>query len=222
MIICLILPLLFSGFFYISVILKLLKRNRDTSRNRNLTVAFFLSWLLWLVCWVSHYLGTSFTLDTYPEQKSLLDLLKISLLFYRCSFHMLYPHLNVISLLIVLKPFRSWIIDHAFLLLFSRSPKNSFTSLKNERIGLKLRTFLLVFVCAMIAASLTGSYFNNFKVAEENLTLEGKYFESFQTLSVVQKKNTWSLYDCLSPAAQVAKNQHRFCCRDLEHQRWRR
>ena len=56
-IICFAFPAIVSGMLYARIIFRLLKRKKETARNRSLTVAFLLSWLYWIICWTPYYYG---------------------------------------------------------------------------------------------------------------------------------------------------------------------
>ena len=44
-----------SGYFYFSSSRDFLKREHDVERNRNLSIAFCISWWAWTVCWTPNY-----------------------------------------------------------------------------------------------------------------------------------------------------------------------
>ena len=94
----------------------------NTRRNRSLTLAFFLSWLLWLLFWLPYYFGLLihyYTDDDYGttwlqkvQHIYLWNLpLQLNMFFalFKNSLYMFYSHLNVLIFIVVLKPFRSWL-----------------------------------------------------------------------------------------------------------------
>ena len=66
--ICLALPAFLSGCFYLLIGVALIRRNHSSVRNRNLTFAFFLSWVLWLICWAPYYWGMHYELFDFAEK----------------------------------------------------------------------------------------------------------------------------------------------------------
>ena len=116
---CLAIPATLSGYFYLRVAIKLLNRERNQSRNRNLTIAFILSWFLWIICWTPSYWAMSFDVSAFESDyendsqswRSQFYWLQVYFVLFRTSFQMSYSHLNAVIFLIVLKPFRVWIIE---------------------------------------------------------------------------------------------------------------
>ena len=143
--ICLGLPAVISGYFYIHLGLKLLQRGKDNTRNRNITLALSFSWLLWIICWVPYYWGIY--IEETPTLKASIDLWRagvhkvefstkkyLEILFssLKNSVQLTYSHLNALLLLIVLKPFRSWVYETARSILLSK-PKQEQASSKRYR-----------------------------------------------------------------------------------------
>ena len=115
---CFAVPAVLSGLFYAMVITKLLKRERDAIRNRSLTIAFAISWLLWVVCWVPYFWGMTTESDSrYFELRlvsgdfSLKHGLQSAFSLSKYSIQMIYSHLNALIFIIVLKPFREWLVQ---------------------------------------------------------------------------------------------------------------
>ena len=50
-----IVPWMLSGYFYFSISRDILKREHDVERNRNLSIAFCINWMAWIVCWTPNY-----------------------------------------------------------------------------------------------------------------------------------------------------------------------
>ena len=103
-------PALASGYFYVQVIRNLLKQEKRVERNRALSVAFVLSWVLWVLCWVPNYAFGYFEVTTYghndlgygPKMDTFLGYF-FSL---KSSIQMLYSQLNVLLYVIVLQKFQ--------------------------------------------------------------------------------------------------------------------
>ena len=107
----LVIPALLSAFFYIKICTALLKRERDQERNRNLTIAFFLNWLLWVIFWSVYYFLTSLSLGQKNSNKSasdrtFLDNLEGKILTVKENFIFFYSHLNPLFFIVILKPFQ--------------------------------------------------------------------------------------------------------------------
>ena len=66
-------PTLITGFFYGRIGWVLLHQDRRVSRNRVLTMAFFLSWLFWVILWIPNFI-----LMIYCEKYLKLDGLQAS------------------------------------------------------------------------------------------------------------------------------------------------
>ena len=143
MLVCLIMPATISGFFYLSVGIQLMKRESERARNRNLSLAFVLSWLLWVLCWVPYYIGMSIRYEPTQNddyQNWTQSLVQFSPIFsqlesyfilYKLSIQMLYSHINVLIYIVVLKPFRQWILDCFMEVL--RSPLYNISSKSSKK-----------------------------------------------------------------------------------------
>ena len=116
---CFAVPAVLSGLFYAKVIIKLLKRERDAMRNRSLTIAFVISWLLWVFCWVPYFWGMTtsnesgvrvgYMMNIVSGDFSLKHGLQSAFSLSKYSIQMIYSHLNALIFIIVLKPFREWL-----------------------------------------------------------------------------------------------------------------
>ena len=104
---CLGIPGVMSGFFYVNVIYRLATRNRDQLRNRNLSIAFVVGWLIWIVTWVPHYWMTSQSLP-YTRNSDLPFSFEFKryLVTVSANIFLIYSHLNPILLIFVLTPFQ--------------------------------------------------------------------------------------------------------------------
>ena len=114
---------LFPGFFYANVVITLLKRGRNSERNRSLTLAFCLSWVFWVICWGPYFWGMSTEREETlfmagPDFDTMYNDLDFSLARWakivfglsKNSIQMIYSHFNALVFLIVLKPFRQWLM----------------------------------------------------------------------------------------------------------------
>ena len=52
---CFLIPASITAFLYLMITIKLCRQTRHASRNMVLTVAFAVSWLAWVVCWLPNY-----------------------------------------------------------------------------------------------------------------------------------------------------------------------
>ena len=113
-------PALISCYCYLRVGIVLLTRDRNQTRNRNLSIALFLSWLLWILCWTPAYWALSLDFDEtggrswYEKIKegSFLSWFNIYFILLHKTIQMTYSHLNAFVFLIVLNPFRAWIFTN--------------------------------------------------------------------------------------------------------------
>ena len=95
-------------------------RNKSQARNRNLTLALSLSCVLWVVCWGPAYWAMSIDLNEDDNKDkhwflntrkgSALAWFNIYFVLFKTSLQMTYSHVNAFIFLIVLKPFRIWLI----------------------------------------------------------------------------------------------------------------
>ena len=151
--ICLGLPAVISGYFYIHLALKLLQRGKDNARNRNITLALSFSWLLWVICWVPYYWGIY--IEETPTLKAGFDLWNagvrkvefstkkyFEILFssLKNSVQLTYSHLNALLLLIVLKPFRSWVYETARSILLSKPKQEQASSKRYDYCKISVET----------------------------------------------------------------------------------
>ena len=183
--VCLVVPGLLSAGLYIKVAHVLLKRNRNQSRNRSLTIAFAISWLLWLSTWIPYYallfVGISLRSDGIEENER-------NLIYYviRQSLSLLYSHLNPIILLAVLKPHSAFLVK-IFKVLFmtrkggSRLPKtHNPTSRKSKdcktnksKIVEKAKfRYFIVFLAAAVIVCFCTSFLGSIVVQFETINLK--------------------------------------------------
>ena len=113
--VCLGIPAVISAYFYFSIATVLRKRDKDASRNATLALSFALSWLLWILCWTPNYVlmyifrpsnWTSMNTDTTKT----LTYLRLSASVLRGPLQMLYSHLNPLVFIIVLRPFKEFLL----------------------------------------------------------------------------------------------------------------
>ena len=105
LIIFMVVPAIASGYFYIRISKVLLNRELDTERNRNLSIAFGVSWLIWILLWSPNYILMLVIRPRFREVS-----LKYSIYNYatvsKSFVQLLYSQINPFLLFIVLKPFR--------------------------------------------------------------------------------------------------------------------
>ena len=101
-------PALLSCVFYFLVGRALAHKSRHVIRNRVLTVALFLSWLFWILCWTPNYLviGIINLDDDYGYYSSFYSVLSMWVETFRIPLQLFYSHLNPFVYLIVLKKFQ--------------------------------------------------------------------------------------------------------------------
>ena len=104
------LPALASGCLYFKVIRNLLKQEKRVGRNKALSVAFVLSWVLWILCWVPNYVFGYFGVTTHGHNELSYGPKMDKFLGYffslKTSIQILYSQLNVLIYVIVLKKFQ--------------------------------------------------------------------------------------------------------------------
>ena len=135
-----ILPLISSCYFYVKIGLVLLKREKDQERNRTLVLAFALSWLLWILCWVPYYVILLSRLSLWHKRRDVIEndflyTFKERIVLLKENICLLYSHLNPVLFIVILKPLqdkaKNW-----FNPMF-RSHKTGFGVLKNENSRVK-------------------------------------------------------------------------------------
>ena len=107
-------PAIASAFFYISICKLILKRELDEERNRNLSIALCISWVCWMFCWTPNYamMFTDLTRDGKFSQYSAGYVIYKYMSMFRTTIQMLYSQINPFLILVVLKPFRTKLIDY--------------------------------------------------------------------------------------------------------------
>ena len=110
--VCLVVPAIPTGFFYLQIFKVLLGRDRDQGRNRELVIAMFLNWLTWVICWSIYYsimtLAVSYEHDEIlASDKNLFYTLSERVVLIRDQICLLYSQLNPFFFIIILKPFQS-------------------------------------------------------------------------------------------------------------------
>ena len=97
-----------------------MRRSRYQARNRVLTIALVLSWLMWIVCWspslaimvVQYYdIQLHFNTDDSPTMEYYYSPIWTYVVSLRVPLQLLYSHLNPFIYLIVLKKFQKHHID---------------------------------------------------------------------------------------------------------------
>ena len=129
-----IVPWMLSGYFYFSISRDILKREHDVERNRNLSIFFCISWIVWIICWAPNY--TFMLSDLFRHiifaniSFGYLTFKYLSL--YGNTFQMLYSQVNPFPVLIVLKPFRI-MVKEIFLQSLMLQKKNVEGGKENSR-----------------------------------------------------------------------------------------
>ena len=106
-----VLPAVATGVLYFRIISNLLNQEKRVSRNRVLSITFFLSWLLWVLCWTPGYI-LSFLQLPYKLQPITYGYETDAMLFYmvalKTPLEMLYSHLNPVVFVILLNPLKEF------------------------------------------------------------------------------------------------------------------
>ena len=178
MVVFFVMPAITAGYFYIRVIIGLLKQERRAARNRQLSVAFFTSWLLWVVCWTPSYAVSYMRLSQYRMFESLEgqgDIIIGYLAGFRVVLQMLYCHLNPFVYLIILKKFQE---HHVFVfrsfsrfLFFTRIQENSevnkvdffrvgIKTIKKIKVALRLAVLVIPIICIILQFSFSAFFIN--------------------------------------------------------------
>ena len=178
---CFAVPAVLSGLFYAMVIIKLLKRERDAMRNRSLTIAFVISWLLWVFCWVPYFWGMTtsnesgvqvgYILNVVSGDFSLKHGLQSAFSLSKYSIQMIYSHLNALIFIIVLKPFRERLKG-----LFKRP-----IVMVRRRIGI-----IKVMQCVFLSALLVSFYTVGITVSTIVYTTSWEYTSNIKGLDLAK------------------------------------
>ena len=104
-IIFMVVPAIASGYFYIRISKVLLNRELDTERNRNLSIAFGVSWVIWVFLWSPNYILMLMRKPKFTEFSFGYSLYKYATV-SKSFVQLLYSQINPFLLFIVLKPFR--------------------------------------------------------------------------------------------------------------------
>ena len=171
MVVFFVIPAVTAGYFYIRVIIRLLKQEKRAARNRQLSVAFFASWLLWIACWIPTYVVSYMKLTQYTLFDSLPgrgDVIVGYLAGFRVALQMLYSQLNPFVYLIILEKFQK---HHVFVfqsilrfMFFTRVQKNPraeklvnvglrLKMMKKIRVSLKISIFVIPLICIIVQIS---------------------------------------------------------------------
>ena len=139
LVLCLGIPAIVTGVFYIKVAQVLLNRDRDQERNRNLSLAFFLNWFLWIACWGVYFavLSATHQSGTWGMREARKDSRKSNwenrLITVKENICFLYSHLNPLLFILVLKPFQiklKMILNWCF-----KSHKDGFGLIETKQIN---------------------------------------------------------------------------------------
>ena len=152
-------PACVVAFFYIKLGVDLMRRSRYQARNRILTFAFVLSWLMWIVCWSPslaimvvqyYYIQRSFNTDNSRTMEYYYSPIWTYVVSLRVPLQLLYSHLNPFIYLIVLKKFQKHHIDTLkwIFRMFLQTPVVQNSNLKNAFNFLKAICSSIAFVLA--------------------------------------------------------------------------
>ena len=104
--ICFVIPVAISGFFYLRVSIALCQRERDEERNRNLVIAFVFNWILWILFWTFYYVillvRSNFTYEEFEMRNSLQEVIAP----FKENVALMYSHVNPLLFLIIFKPYQ--------------------------------------------------------------------------------------------------------------------
>ena len=157
-------PACLSGYFYNRISRVILSRDRDAGRNRNLSIAFTISWFVWVLSWVPNYLLIMFDQPTFKN--GILYSLYKYLSFYRVTLQMIASQSNPVFLLIVVKPFQVYMRGMFSSILMRKvgDPKldsynKSFTASSDRAEGAKKNKFKFVCSCLVIFSIITALSF---------------------------------------------------------------
>ena len=173
-----VIPAITAGYFYVRVIVRLLKQERRAARNRQLSIAFLASWVLWVVCWTPSYVVAYMRLSQYRMFESLQgrsDAIVGYLAAFRVALQMLYSHLNPFVYLIVLKKFQE---HHVFVFrcfsrfMFSTRIQENYGSnkvvssgvgiktMRRNRVALKIAVLVIPIICIIAQISFSAFFMN--------------------------------------------------------------
>ena len=214
---CLGIPGVISGYFYVNVIYRLATRNRDQLRNRKLSIAFAVGWLLWVVTWAPHYYITSVNLSTastsdWPVSFEFLRNLQI----VSQNIFLIYSHLNPIILLFVLTPFQTFLLKIRAILFLShkrgygiskddRNPNASIEGQSRRKEQQKnIFRRILLFLSTSIVVTLFSCCYCSFKVETCNLDISERLFHlKTSTISDIYKGYTHFIMDNEDLGSQI-------------------
>ena len=104
------LPISLSGYLYFNIIKTLRARDKRIARNRNLSICFVISWLLWVVCWAPKFFLTLLQLPKTEVSVSYGKIINTVIYYlYPTSFsiQLLYSQINPLLYFILLKKFQN-------------------------------------------------------------------------------------------------------------------
>ena len=211
MVIFFLAPALTSGYFYLRVIRTLLAQERRVERNRILSIAFSLSWLLWVVTWIPNY-AFGFLELTKLDFSEIYGGRKDTFLGYffslKSSIQMLYPHLNVFIYLMVLPRFRQYHVD--LLKKIKNIIFGEINARKSRKVCLAMTAVVFTVCClfsviffSILSSNTLVHTVRSFKLVQEPVLTNRKSFASLRIShnDVTIKKDASSFRD-------VCANQH--------------
>ena len=170
-----IIPVLCSAFFYSNIIKVLRRREKQAGRNRNISVCFVASWLLWIIFWCPKFLIAMLDLPNKPLNYSLGKTMN-KLMFYLYpsvfSLQILYSQLNPLLYLVLLKKFQTNVSTVIKLAVSKKKVRNgqpmkmSGGIHKTRAVGRVLTLATILLVTFSLAAVLFTSHSSVEKVQE--------------------------------------------------------
>ena len=104
-------PASLSGFFYYRVVRSLLQQEKRIGRNRALSIAFILSWFLWILCWTPTFVFGFTGFQKWSIEKSYGSNMDTFLSYFfvvKTPLQLLYSQLNVLIYIVVLQKFQDY------------------------------------------------------------------------------------------------------------------
>ena len=163
---CLLIPASISGYLYWKVIEKLKESPKNEERNRMLSIAFRLSWVLWILCWTPKYVLSAAKMihnamvSHFPNEKPAWLYAE----FFRLPIQMLYSQLNPFLYIIIFKRPAEIVADqlatirNTFLVL-TCFRENQISDPNETKTSRKIMRYAQVFLVAMTIIALTSSLF---------------------------------------------------------------
>ena len=163
-----IIPVGFSGFLYIKIASALRSQTKRVNRNRNLSICFFTSWCLWVVCWAPKIIISLMQIPKHSAKFSLGETgnkVMVYLFLHIPQLQMLFSQLNPFLYLILFKKFQQRVMGVLKLGLCTRiedqiqnkTPKTPERDAKARRPVFGLRKFCVTLVFGLSFILLVGN-----------------------------------------------------------------